>query len=321
MLWYQFPTCAVLVSSSWYLREFKNIMAERTQYNLACPVWKKLRMELMSKIKGQAEAKHILPYILQFADCSPIKRHTQEFLFRSIEPSTPCDFISSDFAADVAAWFIVGLILIAIGKIMFLYSEVKAVLVCRDQEFRKFLHDNDYMLPSAAGIAELEMKESESMRPRVIISLIGFGLVSLGLSAVLLPTCDIFEIIGIPKMPCWLLVSLGAFAGAMVFSFFTLSVVWSCTRPWAALVFLVLWGSGAFVITYATPFLLTLWSVLAMLLFYWYFRVLPEQYDHDQRPSWFQDVGDLSLVWDDYDWRMAVNMAIHGQGQASNKQK
>mmetsp|Transcript_11466 Transcript_11466/g.31979 ORF Transcript_11466/g.31979 Transcript_11466/m.31979 type:complete len:123 (+) Transcript_11466:798-1166(+) len=122
-------------------------------------------------------------------------------------------------------------------------------------------------------------------------------------------------------MPCWLLVSLGAFAGAMVFSFFTLSVVWSCTRPWAALVFLVLWGSGAFVITYATPFLLTLWSVLAMLLFYWYFRVLPEQYDHDQRPSWFQDVGDLSLVWDDYDWRMAVNMAIHGQGQASNKQK
>jgi hypothetical protein len=32
------------------------------------------------------------------------------------------------------------------------YFVVQAVLVCRDQEFRKFLHDNDYMLPSAVGM-------------------------------------------------------------------------------------------------------------------------------------------------------------------------
>ena len=33
-----------------------------------------------------------------------------------------------------------------------LQTRWQAVLVCRDQEFRKFLHDNDYMLPSAVGV-------------------------------------------------------------------------------------------------------------------------------------------------------------------------
>jgi hypothetical protein len=190
---------------------------------------------------------------------------------------------------------------------------LQAVLVCRDQEFRKFLHDNDYMLPSAVGIAELEIKESEAMKPRIIISLSGFGLVSMGLSALLYPVCDIMDIIGLPNMPCLLMVTFGAFAAAMVLCLLILAVSWSCTRPWAALVFVVMWGSGALMLTYSSPFLLVGWVLLALGGGYWYFKMLPEQYDHESRPWWFQDVGDLSLVWDDSDWRQTAASAI-GQG-------
>jgi hypothetical protein len=43
---------------------------------------------------------------------------------------------------------------------MMLFSEIKAVLICRDQDFRVSLHNNEYMAPASAGIAELEHRES-----------------------------------------------------------------------------------------------------------------------------------------------------------------
>jgi hypothetical protein len=38
-----------------------------------------------------------------------------------------------DFAAGVGIWMTVGTILLVFGLIIFLFSEIKAVLVCRDQ--------------------------------------------------------------------------------------------------------------------------------------------------------------------------------------------
>ena len=61
---------------------------------------------------------------------------------------------------SVAIWFTIGIISLIIGLIMMLFSEIKAVLICRDQDFRVSLHNNEYMAPASAGIAELEHRES-----------------------------------------------------------------------------------------------------------------------------------------------------------------
>jgi hypothetical protein len=42
-----------------------------------------------------------------------------------------------DFAAGVGIWMAVGTILLVFGMIIFLFSEIKAVLVCRDQVCEK----------------------------------------------------------------------------------------------------------------------------------------------------------------------------------------
>jgi len=116
-----------------------------------------------------------------------------------------------------------------------------------------------------------------------------------------------------------LMVTFGAFAVAMVSCLLVLALAWSCTRPWAAMVFGVMWGTGAVMLCYASPFLLVMWVILALGGGYWYFKAIPEQYDHDSRPWWYQDVGDLSLVWDDSEWRQSAATAVAEGGTHGGK--
>jgi len=52
-----------------------------------------------------------------------------------------------NFAAGIAIWMTVGSIIFMIGFILFLYSEIKAVLVARDQDFRKKLVEDVSLRP------------------------------------------------------------------------------------------------------------------------------------------------------------------------------
>lgn len=94
------------------------------------------------------------------------KEHPGEFMRRRRAVSR---YRLPDFAEGVAIWMLVGNSLFIIGVIMAIFSEVKvnldrcprmpldnpsrqAVLICRDQDFRKSLWDNGFMKPSSAGL-------------------------------------------------------------------------------------------------------------------------------------------------------------------------
>ena len=130
-----------------------------------------------------------------------------------------------DFAASVGVWLLVGNILFVMGLIMLLFSEIKAVLICRDQDFRISLYDQGYMFPSSAGIAELEMRESSQLRPRAYLTVGGMMLMYTGLSCMIYPICDIIDILGLPAWPCLLLVVFGAFFAAFIITCLWLAVV------------------------------------------------------------------------------------------------
>jgi hypothetical protein len=74
-----------------------------------------------------------------------------------------------EFAAGVATWLTIGTIIYMIAFILFLYSEIKAVLVARDQDFRRKLIDDGYM-SNGANFNELFDKEASTMAPRPYIS-------------------------------------------------------------------------------------------------------------------------------------------------------
>eukprot|EP00284_Hemiselmis_tepida_P014552 CAMPEP_0174935410 /NCGR_PEP_ID=MMETSP1355-20121228/53687_1 /TAXON_ID=464990 /ORGANISM="Hemiselmis tepida, Strain CCMP443" /LENGTH=265 /DNA_ID=CAMNT_0016182099 /DNA_START=72 /DNA_END=866 /DNA_ORIENTATION=- len=216
-----------------------------------------------------------------------------------------------DFAAGVGIWMMVGFTLLIAGLILFLFSEIKAVLVCRDQDFRKSLVDAGYMSPSAAGIADLEMRESRSMIPRPYLSVGGMMIIYLGLSCVLYPICDILDIIDLPAVPCILLITVGSFFASFCIITFWLAVVWSCTRPWAALAFLIISLSGNLLLPTGSPILVVIWMIVAFGGGYFYFKYIPEQYalNGDERPAWVQDVGDYTISLDPGEWGDAASVS------------
>ena len=185
------------------------------------------------------------------------------------------------------------------------------------QDFRKGLVDAGYMTPSAAGIADLEMKESRSMTPRPYLSVGGMMLINLGLSCILYPICDILDIIDLPPVPCFLVLTLGSFFGAFCITTFWLAVVWSCTRPWAALAFVIISVSGQMLVPTANVILVVLWMVIAFGGGYFYFKYLPEQYalSGDERPPWVQDVGDYTISLDASEWGEAAKISYENAAE------
>jgi hypothetical protein len=203
----------------------------------------------------------------------------------------------------------VGMTLFIVGFIMLLFSEIKAVLVCRDQDFRKQLHDNGYMKPASAGIAELEEKESVQMRPRAYLTVGGMLSMYTGLSCMIYPMCDVLDIVGLPAAPCFIMVVFGAFFAAFCITCFWLFVVWSCTRFYAALAFLVMSVAGLILLPSGNLILIFLWLVVAFGGGTWYFKWVPDSYaaTGDEQPFWVQDIGEMTVSLDAEDWADATS--------------
>mmetsp|Transcript_31073 Transcript_31073/g.73780 ORF Transcript_31073/g.73780 Transcript_31073/m.73780 type:complete len:313 (-) Transcript_31073:219-1157(-) len=213
-----------------------------------------------------------------------------------------------DFAAGIGIWMGIGLTTFVIGAIMLLFSEIKAVLVCRDQDFRKQLHDNGYMKPASAGIAELEEKESVQMRPRAYLTVGGMLMMYSGLSCIIYPLCDVLDIVGLPSAPCFVLVVFGAFFAAFCITTFWLFLIWSCTRFYAALAFLVISLAGIILLPSGNLILIFLWLVVAFGGGTWYFKWVPDSYaaTGDEQPFWVQDIGEMTVSLDSEDWADAT---------------
>jgi len=212
-----------------------------------------------------------------------------------------------DFASGIAIWMAVGCGLFFIGWVMLLFSEIKAVLVCRDQDFRKKMRDLKYMMPASRGIAELERQESKMMRPRAYLTVGGLLAMYIGLSCVIYPLCDVLDVVGLPAAPCLILVIFGSFFIAFCVATFWMFVCWSCTRPWAALVFLIISLSGSVLLPTGNLILVILWMVVAFFGGSWYFKYLPDTYDisNEERPYWVQDVGHITVSCAPEDWEDA----------------
>mmetsp|Transcript_10813 Transcript_10813/g.36393 ORF Transcript_10813/g.36393 Transcript_10813/m.36393 type:complete len:305 (-) Transcript_10813:1277-2191(-) len=217
-----------------------------------------------------------------------------------------------DFAEGVAIWMLVGNSLFIIGVIMAIFSEVKAVLICRDQDFRKSLWDNGFMKPSSAGIAELEERESMQMRPRAYLTFLSLLFMYIGIGCMLYPLCDVLDIIGLPTAPCFVLVVFGSFFASFCVLTFILFLAWSCTRFYAAMAFLVISVSGMLLLPTGNVILIIIWMVVTFGGGYWYFKYLPEFYSAsgDELPFWVQDVGELSVTWDAAEWGETMNTAF-----------
>jgi len=126
---------------------------------------------------------------------------------------------------------------------------------------------------------------------------LGTGLLVIGYACVLFPLCDIFSIAGLPSAPCVLLVTFGAFFGAICIVAFYMFLVWSCTRPFASLVFLLISLSGMAMLPGTNPIMIFLWVVLTLFVYWTYFVYLPTVYTGPEH-WWLQNVGSLDVEWD-----------------------
>mmetsp|Transcript_4414 Transcript_4414/g.9833 ORF Transcript_4414/g.9833 Transcript_4414/m.9833 type:complete len:290 (-) Transcript_4414:495-1364(-) len=117
-----------------------------------------------------------------------------------------------DFVAGVVAWLIAGSIVWLFGFIVFLLSEIGAVLVVRDQDFRDKLISEKYMTPSQGDAYEkLTNNENKKMAPRPYLSAAATLFMFIGTSCLMYPLCDTLSIIGLPSAPCVLLITVGSF--------------------------------------------------------------------------------------------------------------
>eukprot|EP00960_Hanusia_phi_P023435 691858-Hanusia_phi.AAC.6 len=67
-----------------------------------------------------------------------------------------------EFAAGIATWLTIGIVLFILGLLLFLYSEIQAVLVVRDQDFRAKLVSLNFMT-EGKNIDELNQEENATM--------------------------------------------------------------------------------------------------------------------------------------------------------------
>eukprot|EP00286_Rhodomonas_abbreviata_P008284 CAMPEP_0181319710 /NCGR_PEP_ID=MMETSP1101-20121128/17724_1 /TAXON_ID=46948 /ORGANISM="Rhodomonas abbreviata, Strain Caron Lab Isolate" /LENGTH=305 /DNA_ID=CAMNT_0023427343 /DNA_START=13 /DNA_END=930 /DNA_ORIENTATION=- len=202
-----------------------------------------------------------------------------------------------EFAASIATWITIGTILLILALILFIFSEIQAVLVVRDQDFRRTMLKQSYM-DEGASLDELIDYENKTMAPRPIISLFAVCLMYIGLACIFYPLCDILNVVGLPSAPCVLIVTFGSFFTVICIASFWMFVCWSCTRSWAALVFLAISLTGQLLLPTGNPLLLLLWLVISLGGGVGYFYWAPELYRDRERPSWLQTVGDFTISTD-----------------------
>lgn len=204
-----------------------------------------------------------------------------------------------EFAAGIATWVTAGISLFILGNVVLVWSEIQAMLVVRDQDFRARLLLQDY-IEEGADIDKLNKEESANMHVRPYLSVLGTLLMFMGLAAVLYPLCDVITVIGLPATPCILLVTFGSLFAAICVATTWMFFIWLCTRPVAAVIFLVISVSGQLLIPSGNPILLLLWMLVTFGGGWAYFFWLPDVYrDKPQdKPAWVQDVGTFRLSYE-----------------------
>mmetsp|Transcript_18088 Transcript_18088/g.59409 ORF Transcript_18088/g.59409 Transcript_18088/m.59409 type:complete len:109 (-) Transcript_18088:47-373(-) len=105
-------------------------------------------------------------------------------------------------------------------------------------------------------------------------------------------------------------------------------VVWSCTRTYAALVFLLISVSGSFLLPTGNPILLLLWMTVTFGGGAAYFWFVPDHYQKNPlkdsangKPSWLQDIGDFSISTDGNEIVNAIHEKIETEGKRFKKEK
>jgi hypothetical protein len=133
-------------------------------------------------------------------------------------------------------------------------------------------------MSNGANFNELFEKESSTMAPRPYISVGATLLMFIGFACLLYPLCDVLTVIGLPSAPCLLIITFGAFFAALCTATFWMFLLWSCTRTYAALVFLFISLTGQILLPTGNPILLLVWVLVAFGGGYLYFYYLPDSY-------------------------------------------
>jgi len=118
----------------------------------------------------------------------------------------------------------------------------------------------------------------------------------IGTSCLMYPLCDTLSIIGLPSAPCVLLITVGSFLATICNVTFLLFLIWSCTRAWAALVFLLVSFTGSILLPTGNPILLCIWVIIAVGGSYAYFVYLPSTYaSPTDIPPFVQNIGNFNV--------------------------
>lgn len=194
-------------------------------------------------------------------------------------------------------WFVTGFVLYVLGLFIFLFSEINAVLITRDSDFRLNLIKGGYAEKiDGPEYKKQESREMRKLEPRPYLTVFGIIVLFFAIACLLFPLCELIEILGLPSAPCVLIITVGAAFAAICNATFYLFLVWSCTRTYASLVFLLISISGSILLPAGNPILLMLWVAISFGSWYTYFFYLPTLYADGDKPGWLQDIGKYGLL-------------------------
>lgn len=134
-----------------------------------------------------------------------------------------------DFASVALAWVVVGLVLFFLAIVTLVFSEVRVILVVRDQDFRRDMSKGGYM-DETDKLGELESREADTVAARPYLTAGSIIVQFVASVCFLKPFCDVLDIIGLPSSNCVLTVSFGSFVLAVTTTTFIMGLCWSCTR-------------------------------------------------------------------------------------------
>ena len=103
-----------------------------------------------------------------------------------------------DFMTAVVFWVLTGNILLVVGLVVFLYSEIKAVCLVRSHETRRKLLETQPLTSSSGEIDAAEDEESKFLEARPYLTLVATCLLFIGVLLSLIPLCDVLHLLGLP---------------------------------------------------------------------------------------------------------------------------
>lgn len=200
------------------------------------------------------------------------------------------------------SWVIVGAVFLVIATSLLLFSEVRAVLVTRERDFRQQMIAGNYMYPTDT-IKELQAAEDKVMSERPYLTFFSIIILFVSMVCVLKPFCNVLDIIGLPSSSCFLTVSFSAFVAAVTTACFLMGLCWSCTRGVAACVLLGIALTGDVLCPTGSPVLVVMWLLSAGAVYFLYFLYLPQQ---PEVPVWCQSIGPMKPSMDPSEWRRTL---------------